>query len=133
MAGRKRRRRRNRRARLVLKLIRTVTVAVLLMGIAALGIWLLLDSRPIPTVTTYIMEYEDLIRQNAQENEIPPAYVAAIVLAESSYRPDAVSSVNAQGLMQILPSTGEWIAGKFDETYTEGCLFDPEINVRYGC
>ena len=35
--------------------------------------------------------------------------------------------------MQILPSTAEWIAGKLDETYTEGCLFDPETNIRYGC
>ena len=54
-------------------------------------------------------------------------------MAESSYRPEAVSSVDAQGLMQILPSTAEWIAGKLDETYTEGCLFDPETNIRYGC
>ena len=56
-----------------------------------------------------------------------------MILAESSYRPEAVSSVNAQGLMQILPSTGEWLAGKYDEAYVEGCLFDPETNIRYGC
>ena len=59
--------------------------------------------------------------------------MAAVILAESSYNPQAVSSVNAQGLMQIMPETGEWIAGKFDETYVEGCLFDPETNIRYGC
>ena len=41
--------------------------------------------------------------------------------------------MNAQGLMQILPSTGEWLSGKFDENYVEGCLFDPETNIRYGC
>ena len=56
-----------------------------------------------------------------------------MILAESSYQPEAVSSANAQGLMQLLPSTAEWIAGKFDETYVEGCLFDPETNVKYGC
>jgi len=56
-----------------------------------------------------------------------------VVLAESSYRTDAVSSVNAQGLMQILPETGEWLSGKFDEEYVEGCLFDPDTNLRYGC
>ena len=32
-----------------------------------------------------------------------------------------------------MPETGEWIAGKFGETYTEGCLYDPETNVKYGC
>ena len=34
--------------------------------------------------------------------------------------------------MQIMPDTGEWIAGKFDEDYYKGCLFDPETNIRYG-
>ena len=35
--------------------------------------------------------------------------------------------------MQIMPETGDWIAGKFGDTYTEGCLYDPDTNIRYGC
>ena len=119
--------------RAVLKLIQVLTIAVLVLGIGGLGVWMLLERRPEMTITTYPVEYEELIRQYAAENEIPPAYVAAVILAESSYRPEAVSQVNAQGLMQILPSTAEWIAGKFDESYMEGCLFDPETNIKYGC
>ena len=133
MAGRGQRRRRARRTRAVLKLIQVLTIAVLVLGIGGLGVWMLLERRPDITITNYPVEYEALIRQYAAENEIPPAYVAAVILAESSYRPEAVSLVNAQGLMQILPSTAEWIAGKFDESYTEGCLFDPETNIKYGC
>ena len=133
MAGRGQRRRRARRTRAVLKLIQVLTIAVLVLGIVGLGVWMLLERRPDITITNYPVEYEALIRQYAAENEIPPAYVAAVILAESSYRPEAVSQVNAQGLMQILPSTAEWIAGKFDESYTEGCLFDPETNIKYGC
>ena len=133
MAGRGQRRRRARRTRAVLKLIQVLTIAVLVLGIGGLGVWMLLERRPETTITTYPVEYQDLIRQYAAENDIPPAYVAAVILAESSYRPEAVSLVNAQGLMQILPSTAEWIAGKFDESYTEGCLFDPETNIKYGC
>ena len=133
MAGRGQRKRRARRMRAVLKLIQVLTIAVLVLGIGGLGVWMLLERRPETTITTYPVEYQDLIRQYAAENDIPPAYVAAVILAESSYRPEAVSQVNAQGLMQILPSTGEWIAGKFDESYTEGCLFDPETNIKYGC
>ena len=79
------------------------------------------------------VEYEDLIRTYAAENNIPPAYVASVILAESSYRPEVVSYADARGLMQILPSTAKWIAGKFDEEYVEGCLFDPETNIKYGC
>lgn len=133
MAANKRRRRRNRRAGMALKLLRTTVIAVVVLGIGALGLWMLFEQKSEPMVTTCIVEYEDLIRQYAAENDIPPAYVASVIMAESSYRPEAVSSVNAQGLMQILPSTAEWIAGKFGEEYAEGCLFDPETNIRYGC
>lgn len=131
MAANKRKKR--RRASVALRLLRAAIVAVVVLGVGALGIWLLFEQKSEPMVTTCIVEYEDLIRRYAEENDIPPAYVAAVVMAESSYRPEAVSSVNAQGLMQILPSTAEWIAGKFDESYVEGCLFDPETNIRYGC
>lgn len=133
MARKRQKNRRARRTRVVLKLIQVITIAVLVLGIGGLGVWMLLDRRPELTVTTYPVEYEELIRRYAAENGLPPAYVAAVILAESSYRPEAVSQVNAQGLMQILPSTAEWIAGKFDETYVEGSLFDPETNIRYGC
>ncbi len=106
---------------------------VLALGIAGLGAWIVYERIVAPTVLTYIVEYTDEIRAAADENGLEPAYVAAVVMAESSYRTDAVSSANAQGLMQLLPSTAEWIAGKFDETYSEGVLFDAETNLRYGC
>lgn len=37
--------------------------------------------------------------------------------------------------MQIMPSTGEWLAGKFDEedVYTDDSLYVPETNLKYGC
>lgn len=79
------------------------------------------------------MKYTEEIRRYAAENNLEPAYVASVVLAESSYDPQAVSSVGAQGLMQIMPETGEWIAGKLKESYFDGCLFDPDTNLRYGC
>lgn len=111
-----------------------MTLAVMLvLGILGFGVWLLWEQRPDLSVTTYPMEYEEQIRKYAADNGIEPAYVASVVLAESSYRADAVSSVNAQGLMQILPDTGEWLSGKFNEEYVEGCLFDPDTNLRYGC
>ncbi|MEE1200013.1 MAG: lytic transglycosylase domain-containing protein [Christensenellales bacterium] len=122
-----------RRKRLTRRIVGVVMVVVLAMGIGGLGLWLLLDGFPQMTMLTCVVKYEDLIRQYAQQNQIPAAYVASVVMAESSYRPEAVSSENAQGLMQILPSTAEWIAPKLGESYIEGSLFDPETNLRYGC
>lgn len=125
----KRRVRRRRSARF----FRAALVIMLVLGLAGLGAVLLSDRLTEQTLERYPLEYTELICQNAKEQGLEPAYVAAVILAESSYDPQAVSRDNAQGLMQILPETGAWIAGKFDESYVEGCLFDPATNIRYGC
>ena len=126
-------RRRARRAKRARRLAAVVTVVALTLGLVGLGLWLLLSGQPQLVAEVYPIEYEAQIRARAAENELDPALVAAVILAESSYRPDAVSEANAQGLMQLLPDTAEWIAGKFDESYVEGCLFDPDTNIKYGC
>ena len=127
------RRRRSQRARRRTRLYKAIGIAVLVLALVGLGTAVLMDRLAERTGMVYPMEYTKLIRSRAAAEGLEPAYVAAVILAESSYDPQAVSSVNAQGLMQIMPETGAWIAGKFDETYVEGCLFDPETNIRYGC
>jgi soluble lytic murein transglycosylase-like protein len=68
--------------------------------------------------------YGSLIYREAKRNNLPPELVAAVVKAESDFRPRLVSNKNAIGLMQIIPSTGEFM-GAND-------LFDPADNVRIG-
>ena len=132
MQRRQRNKRRVRRRRSA-RFFRAALVIMLVLGLAGLGAVLLSDRLTEQTLERYPLEYTELICQNAKEQGLEPAYVAAVILAESSYDPQAVSRDNAQGLMQILPETGAWIAGKFDESYVEGCLFDPATNIRYGC
>lgn len=124
---------RRRRARRRQRIAAIITAVTLVLALAGLLAWQVLARLPELTVQRYPMEYEALIRAESAAQDIPPAYAAAVILAESSYNPEAVSSANAQGLMQLLPDTAEWIAGKFGETYEEGCLFDPAVNVKYGC
>lgn len=127
-ASRKRRRaRRNRRVAAV------ATLATLALGLIGLGIWLGLERRPEATVELYPVEYEQAIRQCAAQNGIDPAWPAAVILAESSYQPEAVSGADARGLMQLLPDTARWVSGKLGEDFAEEGLFDPETNIRYGC
>jgi len=133
---RKRRKMTKRRRQQLQQRKRLLGAAIILVLIlAVMGAVLLFSSEEtIPeTVAVYPMEFSDLIRKHAAEFGLDPAHVASVILAESSYDPRAVSGVNAQGLMQILPDTGQWLAGKFKEDYIEGCLFDPETNIRYGC
>ena len=112
----------------------------LLMGagaaVLAIGILALLMSTNVKTAEkpVYVIEERvDQIRGWADQFGLDPAYVAAVVMAESGYDENSCSEVNAQGLMQILPETGDWIAGKFDETYVEGSLYDPDTSLKYGC
>ena len=84
-------------------------------------------------VDAHPIYYKDLIEQYAAENNLHPAFVEAIILNESSYRTDAESSVGARGLMQIMPDTAEWIAGKLKETgYSFDNMYDAETNIKYG-
>lgn len=83
----------------------------------------------------YPLRYEELIVSNASEFGLEPWHVAAVVRCESSFRETATSEAGARGLMQIMPDTGEWLAGKFDEesVYTADLLYEPEVNLKYGC
>ena len=45
------------------------------------------------------------IEAAARRNNLDPNLVRAVVRAESSYRPDAISSAGAMGLMQLMPAT----------------------------
>ena len=68
--------------------------------------------------------YGSIIYQEALKNDLPPELVAAVVEAESDFRPRLVSDRNAQGLMQIIPSTGR-LMGADD-------LFNPNQNIAAG-
>ena len=102
--------------------------AVMLMGLLALGFRALQRSR----VARYPVLYTREIQFYALENQVPAPLLAAMIMAESSYDPNAVSGVGARGLMQVMPETGAWIAGKLDEPFSEQALFEPDVSIRYG-
>lgn len=82
----------------------------------------------------YPLPHQDLVVLAADENEIDPYLVFAIIRAESKYQTGAESPVGAKGLMQIMPETGTWIADqKSIEGFTTGDLLDPNVNITFGC
>ena len=82
----------------------------------------------------YPLAYRDLIEQYAAEYNLSPAYVSAIIRNESTFQPRAESGVGARGLMQLMPDTAEWIAGKLKVSgYAFERMYDPESNIRFGC
>jgi soluble lytic murein transglycosylase-like protein len=65
-----------------------------------------------------------IIQQAADLNDVDPALVKAIIMAESSFNPRAVSKKGAEGLMQLMPTTAKAL-GVEDS-------FNPEHNINGG-
>ncbi|GAA4363868.1 lytic transglycosylase domain-containing protein [Kangiella marina] len=68
-----------------------------------------------------------LVHRYANEANVDPQLVLAIMEVESNFDRYALSVANARGLMQIMPF---W---KKEIGHPEDSLFDMETNIRYGC
>lgn len=83
--------------------------------------------------------YAAIINSRSREEGVSAALVAAIIRAESSFQPRAVSRTGAAGLMQVIPGTWREVNGRIGACrgrHTgecgEACWFDPELNIRVG-
>lgn len=65
-----------------------------------------------------------ILEEESRVRGLDPLLIESVVRQESGFRPDAVSPVGAQGLMQLMPETAELV----------GCLdpFHPRQNVAGG-
>ena len=80
-----------------------------------------------------LFDLAETVVETADLYDFDHALVLAVIYVESRFDAFAVSPKQALGLMQILPSTGEWMAGKLGISW-EGpqTLFDPSTNVQIG-
>jgi len=68
--------------------------------------------------------FHSIIVQAAHNHQVDPALIKAIIKAESSYNPKAISKRGAKGLMQLMPGTAKAL-GVEDS-------FNPEQNIKGG-
>lgn len=107
----------------------TISIAVLLL-IAICALWI----RTKVASPSY-KRYLPLIYHYAEEYELSPSLVLAVIKVESNFDPQARSNQDAYGLMQITENTLEWAIlreGKNAEHSVEA-LYNPETNIKYGC
>nr|WP_320146072.1 lytic transglycosylase domain-containing protein [uncultured Anaeromusa sp.] len=77
--------------------------------------------------------YRPLVETYAASRELDPMLVAAVIQAESKFKPQAVSNQGARGLMQMMPETAQWVAHNIGEdAFFEEHLNEPETNIRFG-
>jgi soluble lytic murein transglycosylase len=81
---------------------------------------------------TLPLSHEDIIRQQAADKHLDPALIAAVIYAETKFDPRP-SSAGAEGLMQLLPQTAEYLAHRSGATtFTASDLATPQVNIAYG-
>ncbi|WP_346871477.1 lytic transglycosylase domain-containing protein [Clostridium sp. UBA5119] len=80
------------------------------------------------------LEHEKSIIEYSDMYNVDPNLVAAVINTESKFVVDASSSKGAIGLMQIMPSTGEWIARQLNiENFSIEMLKNEDVNIEMGC
>ena len=72
----------------------------------------------------YIRDYDTIIQRAAQQFGVETHLIKSIIMAESSFDPNAISKSGAQGLMQLMPPTANDM-----EVHNP---FDPEENIFGG-
>ncbi|NPV07440.1 MAG: transglycosylase SLT domain-containing protein [Anaerolineae bacterium] len=81
----------------------------------------------------YPTYYSDLVIQEGAANGIDPLLFFALMRQESLFDAVIGSSAGAQGLAQVMPATGDWIAGQLgDQSYSAALLLRPHVSIRYG-
>jgi len=126
-----------------LKFFRVITMVAIIMGFTNLY---LLNTEAvekkvdIDVITEEVekeylpVPYNDEIIKYSEMYDLDPYLVAAIIKTESSFNKDISSHMGATGLMQIMPSTGEWIAKNLGiDNFSQGMLQDVDLNIQMGC
>lgn len=81
----------------------------------------------------FLAPYRELAQQAARDNALDEAWVFGLMRQESRFVNVARSSVGAAGLMQIMPATARWIAGKLGiRGFQPADIQDPATNIRFG-
>lgn len=81
----------------------------------------------------YPIHYKNEITQYSLEHDVDPFLVTAVIRVESRFRPQALSAKGARGLMQVMPDTGNWIAGELGiREFDPDKLYDPITNLNVG-
>jgi len=81
----------------------------------------------------YPLHYPELISAAAEKYDIDPLFVCALIRQESMFEAQIASRANAQGLMQIIPSTGKYIAKELGvEDFRLESLHSPKRSLDFG-
>ena len=110
-----------------------VCLLLLVIGLVAIGV-ALFGGYEGYVRSTFRLQYYDEVLTCAEQYGIEPSLVYGVIRTESNFDPDAHSSADAFGLMQVTESTLEWAQHRSEEFdgISAQQLFDPQVNIRCG-
>jgi soluble lytic murein transglycosylase len=112
--------------------LRLATVVMLAVVVVAVILAMPLFKKAVKDFGGLPIAYSGVIRQQAAEKHLQPALIAAVIYAETKFDPRK-SSAGAEGLMQILPQTAQFLARRSGATtFRVSDLGTPEVNIAYG-
>ena len=77
--------------------------------------------------------YIDIIRPTAEQREIDPLLILSLIRQESLFNTYATAAAGEKGLMQVIPSTAQYIAEQLEwPDYQHSDLFRPYAGVAFG-
>lgn len=83
--------------------------------------------------TLYPLKYTSQVEKAARDYKLDREFIYAVICTESKFDEDADSHAGAVGLMQVMPSSFEWLQGLRGETRDMSELKNPDVNIDYGC
>lgn len=106
---------------------------ILLVIIAVCVVFLVVYYSYLLTLRNYVypIEYKQEVLKESEENGLDWALVFAVIKVESNFNPNALSKKGAVGLMQLKPSTADYVAKLKGQEQVD--LYNPKVNIEYGC
>ncbi len=81
----------------------------------------------------YLAPYRDVLKTQTAQLALDEAWVYGLIRQESRFFADAKSTAGAGGLMQIMPGTAKWVAGKLGlKNWRWSKITDVDTNVSLG-
>lgn len=81
----------------------------------------------------YLAPYREQMRSVLQQQQLDEAFVYGLIRQESRFIADIRSSAGAMGLMQLMPATAKWVAGKLGvRDFRTSLVTDINTNLQLG-
>ena len=108
------------------KIIKFLIFLIILVGVGIVGLKYGMN-------VLFPTQYSEYVEKYSTQYNLDKYLVYSIIKAESGFDSQAISPREAKGLMQVMDSTGEWVAGKINlKDFKPEMLLNPETNINIG-